>query len=426
MKRMLLLSVGVWASGVAAGAEIEGVLPASLDQPRIYVAISRDARSAPLTAKGGAGGLDLGDLLGGALGSKTDKDQTPDTFAVEAFLDTGASGFMLSASTAQALGIEPARTPDGKEITFYDVGVAGKEPFLVTGSYFLRSSEYSGATDGSTFETYSPPTGPIRLKIREGGGMLEEMMGGLDVAGMPLMWNKVMVVDARGLTNVGKLEEIEKLKTTLIAPGDRSIPGVDATVPLTYVDYTRFTQTEPRNVQTVTLAPNPMIGPDPFTRNDPAKPVTITHQGRSTTLTMLLDTGAAASMISTEKAKALGIEIDERGALTNVPKGEQFMLPIGGIGGATNVNGFYVDVLVLPTARGEPIRYVKAPLLVKDISVTDEASGERFTLDGVFGMNYLVASASIEGMMPGDIHAGAFDFIVIDHAKKTLGLKLAK
>lgn len=248
-------------------------------------------------------------------------------------------------------------------------------------------------------------------------------MGGLDVAGMPLMWNKVMVVDARPLA------KLDKLRTTLVAPGDKSIPGVDSTVTLTYVDYTRFTQTEPAGAPSVQLAPNPMIGPDPFRKDDPNKPVTLTHNGKSASLTMLLDTGAASSMISTQKAKELGIVIGPDGKLTNVPEKEQFTLPIGGIGGAKNVNGFFVDVVQLPTVAGEPVRYVKAPVLVMDISVTDEKRGESFTLDGVFGMNYLVASASISaGLMAGidETHDGAFDFIVIDHAKKTLGLKLKK
>ncbi len=404
---------------VASAVDIEGVLPASLDQPRIYVAISTDAKSKPLVAKGGS----MEDILGGMLGSKGDKE-TSDTFAVEAFLDTGASGFMLSQSTADALGVTPAKTADGKPITFYDVGVAGKEPFLVTGSYYLRSSEYSGNTDGTTFENYSPPTGPIRLKIREGGGgMLEEMMGALDVAGMPLMWGKVVVVDARPLS------KLDKLKTTLVSPGDKSIPSVDTSISLTYIDYTRFTQTEPPSAPSVQLEPNPMIGPDPFNKADQTKPVTITHHGKSAALTMLLDTGAASSMISVAKARELGIEIGDDGKLTNVPEKEQFMLPIGGIGGSKNINGFYVDVVELPAARGEPIRYLKAPVLVMDISVTDEKKHESFTLDGVFGMNYLVASASISAGLTGGVdqtHDGPFDLIVIDHAKKTLGLKIRK
>lgn len=419
-------SIIVWlASGAltsaAWAADIEGVLPASLDQPRIYVAISTEAKGKPLVAKGGGG--DLADLLGGALGSKDAGKEPTETFAVEAFLDTGASGIMLSQSTAEALGITPAKTRDGKPITFYDVGVAGKEPFLVTGSYFLRTSEYSGSTDGATLETYSPPAGPIRLKIREGGGMMEELMGGLDVAGMPLMVGKVMVMDARPLA------KLDKLKTTLVPPNDKTIPKVDSTVKLTYVDYARFTQTEPSGAPTVQLAPNPMIGPDPFNKTDSTKPVTITHNGRSTSLSMLLDTGAASSMISTRKAKELGIEIGENGKLTNVPANEQFTLPIGGIGGAKDVNGFFVDVVQLPTVQGEPIRYLKAPVLVMDISVTDEKKKEEFTLDGIFGMNYLVASASIStGLMAGigDTRDGAFDFIVVDHAKGTMGLKLRK
>jgi hypothetical protein len=419
-------AVSLILASSAYAADIEGVLPASMDQPRIYVAIAKDAKSPPLAAKGGAG---LADILGEALGEKKKKvapgEEEPGPFAVDAFLDTGASGFMLSKPTADGLGIKPMTGKDGKHVTFYDVGVGGLESFLVTDAYVLRTSEYSSNSEGDDIHAYTPPAAPIRLKIREESGLMDELTGGLDVAGMPLMMGKVMVVDCRPIA------KYDKLKTSLLLPGDKAIPAVSSTIPLSYVDFTRFTKLEPAGSPSVTLAPNPMIGPSPFDKADSSTAVTMTHGGKTTTLTMLLDTGAASSMISTKKAKELGIVVDDSGKLTNVPAKEQFTLPIGGIGGSKNVNGFYVDAVVLPVNKGEPIRYVKAPVLVLDISVSDAKTGEKYTLDGVFGMNYLVASAAVSmtGMMGGgvdDMHDGAFDGFVIDHAKKTLGLQLKK
>lgn len=421
--RSLALLIPLALAAKAVAVDVEGVLPASLDQPRIYIAISKDAKSPPLAAKASAGGL--ADLLGGALedGKKPGKDDVVEQFAVEAFLDTGASGVMLSKSTAEGLGIQPIKTATGGNVTFYDVGVAGKEPFLVAPQMYFRYCEYSSNTQGDDYARYVPASAPIRLKIRESTGLIDQLTGGIDVAGMPLMLGKVMVCDARPLA------KFDKMKTSLVPPGDKSIPAADVVVPITYVDYARFTQTEPKDGPKVTLAPNPMIGPDPFNKADKTPPITMTHNGKQATLTMLLDTGAASSMISTAKAKALGIAVDASGKLTNVPAKEQFTLPIGGIGGTKNVNGFYVDVVQLPAARGQPVRYLKAPVLVMDITVNDEKTGQPFTLDGVFGVNYLVASANVStGLNAGvdDIHDGPFDFFVIDHVKKTMGLTLSK
>src|SRR5206468_4040334 len=113
-------------------------------------------------------------------------------------------------------------------------------------------------------------------------------------------------------------------------------------------------------------------------------------------------------------ANDLGVKLDAKGA-----KDQVFSLPIGGLGGAKNASGTFFDRVEIPTREGRPIAYVKAPLLVCDITVV-EADGKSFTLDGVLGMNYLVASAEVTGgLLPdiGKIVNGPFRFIVIDHAK---------
>jgi hypothetical protein len=220
---------------------------------------------------------------------------------------------------------------------------------------------------------------------------------------------------------------MDKLRTQLLPAGDRAIPAVDVVVPLTYVDFDRFTTLEPNGAPPPQTAPNPMIGPNPFSPADKASPVTVTFGTQSAKLTMLLDTGAASSILSTDVAKSLGVTIDASGKLTNIPAREQFTLPIGGIGGAKDVHGFYLDSLQLPVARGQPIRYVKCPVLVQDITVKDAATGESYTLAGVLGMNYLVASADVStGLSAGvdQIHDGAYDHFTIDAANKMLGLKL--
>ena len=407
----------MWMAAPALAVDVQGVLPASMDQPRIYLAVCRDGKVEPLAAKGEAGG----DTLAALLGEKPDKNHPPaPNFTIEAFLDTGASGTMLAKSTADALGVRAAKV-GGKAVTFSDVGVAGKEAFGVTEPLRVRQAEYSGRTEGNDLGAYSPPGPAAPLKIRNAGGLLEEMTGALDIAGTPLMAGRVMVVDCRPVA------QYDKLRTRLLSPGDRDIPKPTARVPLTMVDFDRFTQTEPIGAPKVDSAPNPMIGPHPFRKNDAAKPVTITHHGKSATLTMLLDTGSAATMISVAKAKAIGIEIGDDARIKNVPAKDQFSLPIGGIGGSADVPGCFIDGLALPVLAGEAIKYVKMPVLIKDVTVVDEATNEAFTLDGVFGMNALVASASVSGGLNAgvdDIHDGAFDFFTVDFPNKTLGLTL--
>ena len=400
----------------AWAVDVQGVLPAAMDQPRIYLALFRDANGKPLAAKAGSDDAMLAKLMG----EKPDPNAPTETFAIEAFLDTGASGTMLADSTAQSLGLKAAML-HGKPITFYDVGVAGKEPFSVTEPLYVRAAEYSGETDGSNLGAYAPAGGPVRVKLRAAGGILDELTGGTDIAGTPVMAGKVMVVDCRPIA------KMDKLRTQLLAPNDKAIPPVDVVVPLTYVNFDRFTAMSPSDAPKVQTDDNPMIGPNPFDKADRSQTVVLTNKGKTAKITMLLDTGAASSIISTATARQLGIQVDKDGKLTNVPAKDQFMLPIGGIGGAKDINGFYVDTLQLPTIRNEPVRYVKAPVLVEDITVTDDKTGETYTLGGVFGVNYLVASASVStGLSAGvdDIHDGAFSWFVIDAVRKTLGLKL--
>ncbi|MGC4030407.1 MAG: hypothetical protein QM754_01485 [Tepidisphaeraceae bacterium] len=415
MRQSIAVLIGLSVATRALAVDVQGVLPASMDQPRIYLAVCRDANGTPLAAKGEAGG----DALAALLGEKPDKNHPPaPNFTVEAFLDTGASGTMLAKSTADALGIKAA-VVNGRPVKFYDVGVGGKEEFGVTEPLRLRAAEYSGKTDGQDLGQYSPAGAPAALKIRAAGGLLESLTGEIDIAGTPLMQGRVMLVDCRPIA------QYDKLRTTLVNPGDKSIPKADARVPLTMVDFARFTETEPKSSVNVDNAPNPMIGPHPFQR-DAARPIVLSHHGKSTNATMLLDTGSAATMISTAKAKELGLTFDEKGRITNVPAKEQFSLPIGGIGGSADVPGCFIDALVLPTT-GQAVRYVKVPVLVKDVTVVDEATKQSYTLDGVFGMNMLVASASVSGGMTGgvdDIHDGAFGFFYVDFPAKTLGLKL--
>jgi len=387
-------------SGVVYADDITGVQPAALDQPRIYMNLRREQNGQVLTAKV--------------------ENQT--TGAVEAFLDTGASGVVLSKKTAQALGIKHASTEQHTPFTYEDVGVGGSEKFEISEPLCAALAPYSSNTDGDNLGAYGKPIAPVRMQIKASEGILETLAGGLDVAGMPVMWKKVVVIDARPTNTFA-----DKLKTSVYDPGDRAIPATDKQVSLTYVNFAKFTRITPAGGPSPALAANPMIGPDPFDARDKSRGVGLKFGNKTASITMLLDTGAVASMISRKTAEKLGVRYSDDGsALLGIPEKEQFGLTIGGIGGNKEAKGFYLDLLVLPTRDGKGIRYAKAPVLVSDITLMDPATKQSFTLDGVFGMNFLVASANVTGgLLPdiGNLTQGPFTTIVIDHAHGTLGLK---
>jgi hypothetical protein len=396
------------AATPAEAVEIEGVQPASLDQPRINLSLRRSAKGKPLILKAAEG-------EGGNI---------------QAFLDTGASGVVLSEQTANALQIQHA-AQGRREITFHDIGVGGTEVFAVSEPLFLALGSFGGPGERAQYNTQ---IGPIRTQIKgDGGGLLGMLTGGLDVVGMPIIKGHIVVLDPRPVDTFGAT-----MITHLLDPRTdrRQVPRTDRTIQLSYVSFARFTRTEPDNAQGPSLESNPMIGPNPVPANDKNPkanaPAVVAGFGKEQSSgTWLLDTGAAASMISTAQAKKLGVTYDEAGdgRLVGPPANEQFSLTIGGIGGQRKAFGFYLDTLTLPTREGDPIVYKRAPVLVADITVIDPATDQTLTLDGVLGMNFFVASANVDmagGLLPdiNQLTPGAYEAVVIDAPAGTLGVKL--
>ncbi len=106
----------------------------------------------------------------------------------------------------------------------------------------------------------------------------------------------------------------------------------------------------------------------------------------------------------------------------------QYALTITGFGGDIVRSGFYLDSLLLPTLEGaaDPnnnLNYLGAPVLVSDITLQDPITLETLTLDGIFGMNFLVASAVIE-FPDFETVDGPFRWITFDETTGTLGLQL--
>jgi hypothetical protein len=252
---------------------------------------------------------------------------------------------------------------------------------------------------------------------------------------MPAMVGKVIVMDPKPVNSFS-----DTMRTYVYAPAapfnrgesgrNPGIPRTDRHIRLTYVSFASFTKLEPPDAAGPTLARNPFLGPSPLggpAAQPAVPPIVLSHKGQRQPVSLLLDTGAAASFISSTAAKALGVTYAPGGdGLRGVPREDQFSLTVGGIGGQKKRWGFFIDELHVPTVENDPLIYKRAPVLVLDITLKDQ-EGNSVTLDGVFGMNFLVASAHVtEGLLPDitNLTEGPFEWIVFHQPKALLGVKL--
>jgi len=425
------------ACGTLAWAtDILYVQPAALDQPRINAYVTLTPGGAPQSFEG--------------------------TFNIQAFYDTGASGILLSVNTAYYLGIDPSTylNPDTnlqENVVYRDVGVAGSDDFNVSWPVHFALAPYHPDADVDNPDTcqsvYNQTFGPVRAQIGPVGREPDPLIGDLDVFGVPLMKGKVVVMDPKPVDTF-----LDTMRTYVYNPGTPFDPNNTATNPgipvtnrhvrLSHADFSRFTETTPIGAPPPSMADNPFIGPNPVLALDPhaapdsTPPVQLAYSGITIPGSFLLDTGSPASMISESLASRLGVTYVpgsvEAGdpVLAGVPLEDQFQITFGGIGGTAKKAGFFLDSLLLPTIEGDAannddpnhIRFVGAPVLVSDITVVDPATQQQLTLDGILGMNFLVASVFVSeggaGGTPsfGDMIFGRFNWAVYDQPNALLGL----
>jgi hypothetical protein len=350
--------------------------------------------------------------------------------------------------------------------------------------------------DASDLSAYTQVSGSVRLQLgplpvhpdRPPLSEFDELLSGLDVFGMPVMKGKVVVMDARPVNQViqvfgGLLEDPNgdlddfgdipidlidlNMRTSVVPHAAGQYPTTTHNIMLSYADFAPYTSTTPDDTLAPTLASNPFIGPNPL--RDPAgpadttPPITLGFGTHHTTASFLLDTGAAASMISSKIAGELGVRYrdvpdgadpelevfdpsDNSVTATLVPN--QFHLTIQGISGVEVIAGFYLDEMILRTllgdsdsplanaltdpARANDIAFIGAPVLVYDL-VYDPGDplnlNDDKTLDGIFGMNFLVGTADFEMAADGfpifnGLAQGAFGDIVFNDPEHYLGLNL--
>jgi hypothetical protein len=286
------------------------------------------------------------------------------------------------------------------------------------------------------------------------------------------MQGKVVVMDPKPLNAFDLANPtLLRMQTYVYNPGtpfkpataqsDPGIPHTNRSVQLSFASFSRFTDLTPQGAEGPTQGENPFVGPNPLAKLDPKAPpdhtpgVTLVLGNKQTTGSFLLDTGASASIISKEQAAKLGVRYRPNTTETILetfdpahPEApgtalvDQFVLPISGIGGDETVAGFFLTSMLVRTQQGNALndndpahlRFMGAPVLVSDITLTDPVSGDIVTLDGVLAMNLLVASVSLsfdltDPEFPLPIFDGfnpsSFNWIVFDPQNGVLGLDVS-
>jgi len=237
----------------AAATDLFGTQPFALDQPRINALLRRGAAEAPLTGT---------DVLG------------DEVFNIEAFYDTGASGVILSESTADVLGVNRARFPEsaGTLVTFEDVGVAGSDTFNVSEPLHISLAPFHPLTDINNLSTqatvYDQSFGPIHTQVGP-LNVVNPLLSDIDVFGMPTMRGKVVVMDPKPVdTLLDTMRTYVYEPDTPFDPGakdiDPGIPVTNRTVRLSLASFNDFTTIQPAGAQGPMLAANPFIGHSPY------------------------------------------------------------------------------------------------------------------------------------------------------------------
>jgi hypothetical protein len=442
-----------------------GFFQGAMDQPQINVSLSRTATGPALVSPDG-----FDPNTGASI----------NTINFQAFLDTGASGILFAKETQNSFNLNLS-TFNGQNIVYSDVGVGGTQDFNTSEPLYVRLGANNPTTQDQLESPaiYTQQTGPVLVQVAQTESQ-SFLTDPINVVGTPAMAGRVMVVDSKRLNSLaddlhtGKTDLFTaffnrpddfSVRTYLYTPGDPNaafnpnsdtnpgIPDANLHVKLSSVAFNRFTSVTPTGAIGPVLANNPFIGPNPVLQLDPHPPVDNTPQvkvsinGLTTQGSFLLDTGSAASLISTTLAAQLHIfnqnPNDPSSPLVfNAPGTSsplvpnQFQLTVTGVGGDVTRNGFYLDSLFLPTIEGggrdgDPrnVRMLHVPVLVDDITVRDPTANVNLTLDGVFGMNLMTATESIpdpNDPLNFDFARGAFDYMAYDQANSILGLSLNK
>ncbi len=340
---------------------------------------------------------------------------------IEMFADTGASGTVISFLNAEgydyeqipgygfirisSLGLDGVPTGEFTG-TFEETGIGGTELGNVTKDFGLKllNGPMGGSTNPADFVDYGQHS--LWVRMDPGVGEIIEFMGitlvdPLNVAGMPVIHQRVMVMDPTPIAVQGRLV------THLLPPGDGGIPQTNITFDLHLVDMTGLAPEEdPSHFD------NPLVRHVTLTHDDGGGPASVSDSE------FLLDTGSSATFISFAHAQAVGlidaVYADLAAYLPDHIAAGGITGEVGGIGGSAVVPLLELDEFRITAKEGFDIVWPNVDVLVIDVT----APGSGGLLDGAMGMNLFVPAITIDPADPlggfDDISPGYFDAIVFD------------
>lgn len=341
-----------------------------------------------------------------------------------AFVDTGASaagvishlnavGYTvggLFGETIPSLGLDGS--PAGEFIGHYtEIGIGGTETADVTAPLGIRLLNGPIFTiDGSNYASFASQFidyGAQSLWVRRQAGVGEitnimglELADPINIFGMPVIQQRIMVMDPRPLIDGGTMN------TSLLPAGDTGIPATNLTFKVVMQDFSgtlRPGETPP------SLAANPMLQRIGLS-NTPAggAPRTLTNQN------WLLDTGSGSTLLSLHTAWDLGLVPDGMplADFTELHRAAGGIVePVGGVGEIVEAPLVTVDEIRLPAINTQDVLVWKNV----DVLILDIAG-----LNGVWGMNMLMPSATVDPNDPlGSLNrfsSGYFNDLVFDAA----------
>lgn len=342
----------------------------------------------------------------------------------DAFIDTGASSFVISYLQANgynspyilpeeaitSLGLDGV--PAGEFIGVYtEIGVGGTELGDVTRQFAVRLLNGVPGTGTSANLDQFVDYGLANLWVRQAAGpgekiwVLEgvrELVDPFNIVGMPVIGQRVMVMDPTPLA-IG-----DRMETYLLTHGHPDIPATNLTFDVRMQSYAPTTP--PPGEVLPTYADNPLI-----------QHVSITHMTNSVEdMEWLFDTGSGSTFVSFAVAQAAGLIPDTYATLEaylvdHIAAGG-WTQPVGGIGPSVTAPLLTLDRISVLSQEGINVVWENVDILVVDIP----------GLDAVFGMNLLMPAVTIDPADPlgwfDDITPGYFEAMVFDAQNEQLEL----
>ena len=302
---------------------------------------------------------------------------------VVATLDSGSSGDIVSYDSSQAYDFDGAGLVDSGSQTVTISGASGDEDVTITNALGVYATDFShaGITGGALVASTGSLQGQYNVPILVGnqGDGLPNIMGSPILA----QYRATIQNSVPQHLSVGGV--VYQTPKVTLGAFSTTIPAGYAKLTLKAFDSaagSSETEDSPYYLNFNVLGGGEGGPIDPTTPGVWASFLTnagvgITRNGTTASgQTFLLDTGAQVSVISNDEAASVGI-------FNASPANADFTEDVEGVGGITQVPGYYLNTLTLLT-QGGVLTWNRVPVLVLDVADPRDPSS---ALPGILGTN---------------------------------------